>query len=203
MWIWNTNIYFWQQWPVYLHDRNDHGLIGCSRELGTVLAPWPSPDHWQAHSSTQKPPCSPLICPPTLPTPSPAGTAPTHSALGGHGRDSPTEQPQTSPGRWQQISLPQPPPLAALPGHLHSLPDLLPHSQAGLLVWVTHFCYSFRYQIIHTLICWAPGRSAQITQNSLELRPAPHWGFRAAAAWAGEHQHLPLADPQHPEPPVQ
>lgn len=167
MWIWNTNIYFWQQWPVYLRDRNDHGLIGCSRELCTLL-----PGLLQTTGRHTAAPTARLL-PTDLPH-STANTFPcrhsthTHSPEGdtaGTACPSPTQQSQTSPGRCQKVSL-QPHSLHLCPRPPAPQPGWAPGvgNPPLLLLWVLNPSCPELLGTRH---------KSQITQSSLELRSAP------------------------------
>lgn len=181
MWIWNTNIYFWQQWPVYLHDRNDHGLIGCSRQLSAVL-----PGLLHTTGRHTRAPTAPTALPPCcqhLPLQAQQPGSPFTHSPGSTACPSPTRQSQEAledassfpfpSHRFLQLSHP------TFPLSQPSCPTARLAPGAG-----THLSYSSRYQRLHALTCWAPDTCAQITQSTWSRDQPQHWGSRAAAAWA-------------------
>lgn len=156
MWIWNTNIYFWQQWPVYLHDRNDHGLIGCRRELSTVL---PAPLQTAGrHTRAPIAHCSPLLsC--TVPTPSLQAQ---HPGLALHtqpwGDTALTACPSPTKHLEDASKFPFPSHRFLQPSHTTCTlsQSCCPTARLG-----SHLGYPSRDQTLHALLCWAPGNTKQ------------------------------------------
>lgn len=173
MWIWNTNIYFWQQWPVYLHDGNDHGLIASSTVLPGLLQPSSSPSQAPHSPAAHQHLCIQAAA--ALPSSRPTSHRTQHM-----------QRAQALTTHWQsQISQLEDASRAPFPGHLLLLQPS--HCTARLGSWDKEPASITPPGTKYSMLVSSVGHQHPKPKSSLKSRPIclPHSrGFKASPALA-------------------